>query len=370
MQVALKFGSATIPSLSSYAFFLVFRVIVYMIPEDILKTSNRIHNLDELALKFYSYINNNPGKRIAFWGHTYQTKKLIIDYEKMLNKEFVPTYIIDNFKHLDTAFLDHIPIISFEEAEANADRFDLIVIMVDSPSIYAILEQISDSRLSSKELWMVHRDTNPLTEVEFNSLCKEAQSSLVKEGVVWYTTEENWYCCYQYLKQVASLEGDVAEFGVFQGGSAYFIASVMKHLKIDKTKRLFLFDSFTGFLEKHSVDFFEQGSFSAGRGSEQIKSLLEKFYQVEVFEGDVCDTLPESGLEKLSLAHIDCDQYVPTKFLCEFLYERMVPEGIMMFQNYSLGLTYGERIAVDSFFKDKPENVLFGFDRAAFIIKN
>ena len=72
----------------------------YMIPEDILKTSNRIHNLDELALKFYSYINNNPGKRIAFWGHTYQTKKLIIDYEKMLNKEFVPTYIIDNFKHL------------------------------------------------------------------------------------------------------------------------------------------------------------------------------------------------------------------------------------------------------------------------------
>ena len=86
MQVALKFGSATIPSLSSYAFFLVFGVIVYMIPEDILKTSNRIHNLDELALKFYSYINNNPGKRIAFWGHTYQTKKLIIDYEKMLNE--------------------------------------------------------------------------------------------------------------------------------------------------------------------------------------------------------------------------------------------------------------------------------------------
>lgn len=41
----------------------------------------------------------------------------------------------------------------------------------------------------------------------------------------------------------------------------------------------------------------------------------------------------------------------------------------MMFQNYALGLTYGERIAVDSFFKNKPEKILFGYDGAAFVIK-
>jgi hypothetical protein len=340
-----------------------------MIPEDILKAGNRIHNLDELALKLHTYIDQNPGKRIAIWGHTYQTKKLIIDFEKMLGSKFVPTYIIDNFKHHENCFLDRIPVISFEEAEANNDRFDMIVIMVDSPSIYTILEQISNSSLSDKDAWIVHRDTNPLTEVEFNSICKEAQSSLVKEGIVWYTTEQNWYCCYQYLKQVASLEGDIAEFGVFQGGSAYFMASVMKHLKIDNKKKLFLYDSFSGLPEQDSMDYFEQGSFTSGRNSEQLRNLLNEFNQIEVFEGNFSDTLPTSGLKKLALAHIDCDQYSPTKYLCEYLYEKMVPGGIMMFQDYPLGIAYGERIAVDSFFKNKPENILFGYDRAAFVIK-
>jgi hypothetical protein len=340
-----------------------------MIPEDILKADLRINNLDELTLKIYTFINENPGKRIAFWGYTYQTKKLIIDFEKMLCKKFVPTYIIDNFKHHEDCFLEHIPVVSFKEAESNREKFDLIVVMVDSPSIFSILNQVSESKVSDKELWSVHRDTNPLTEIEFHTLCKQAQSSLVKEGISWYTTEENWYCCYQYLKQVASLEGDVAEFGVFQGGSAYFIASVMKHLKIDKKMRLLLYDSFSGLPDKDTIDHFEQGSFCSGRGPEQLKSLLAEFNQIEVFKGNFNDTVPTSGIEKLALAHIDCDQYSPTKFLCESLYDIMIPGGIMMFQDYPLGITYGERIAVDSFFKNKPENILFGYDRAAFIIK-
>ena len=341
-----------------------------MIPEDILKADHCIHDLDELTLKLHNYLTNNPGKPIAFWGYTYQTKKLILDFKKMLGSQFLPTYIIDNFLHNENCFLDHIPVISFKEAQANHGYFDLIVVMVDSPSLFTILEQISESALSKKELWTIHRDTNPLTEVEFRSLCKKAQSFLVQQGVVWYTTEENWYSCYQFLKQVAPLEGHVAEFGVFQGGSAYFMASVMEHIKVDQKKKLLLFDSFSGLPDKNSVDYFEKGSFRSGIGPEQLKHLLSEFNQVQIFEGAFKDTLENSGIEKLSLAHIDCDQYAPTKYLCEHLYEKMVPGGIMMFQDYSLGITYGERIAVDSFFKDKRESVLFGYDKAAFIIKH
>ena len=52
-----------------------------MIPEDILKADHCIHDLDELTLKLHNYLTNNPGKPIAFWGYTYQTKKLIIDFK-------------------------------------------------------------------------------------------------------------------------------------------------------------------------------------------------------------------------------------------------------------------------------------------------
>jgi hypothetical protein len=87
--------------------------------------------------------------------------------------------------------------------------------MVDSPSIYIIFEQTSNSSLSDKGAWMVHQDTSPLTKIEFNIICKEALSFFVKEGVAWFTTEQNWYCCYQYLTQVALLDRDVAELGMF-----------------------------------------------------------------------------------------------------------------------------------------------------------
>lgn len=40
-----------------------------------------------------------------------------------------------------------------------------------------------------------------------------------------------------------------------------------------------------------------------------------------------------------------------------------------MFQDSSPGTAYGERIIIDLFFKDKAENILFGYDGAAFIIK-
>ena len=77
-----------------------------MIHEDILNEKIALITYDELALKLYAYIyiKGNPEKRIAFWNYTYQTKKLTIDFEKMLGIKFIPTYIINNFKHYENCF--------------------------------------------------------------------------------------------------------------------------------------------------------------------------------------------------------------------------------------------------------------------------
>ncbi|PIQ95533.1 MAG: hypothetical protein COV67_14415 [Nitrospinae bacterium CG11_big_fil_rev_8_21_14_0_20_56_8] len=240
--------------------------------------------------------------------------------------------------------------------------------MVDTASIYDILAQVAGSRLSEKALLTVHRDTDPLTETEFLRIKDSCQADLTRRGVLWYTSDANWYCGYQYLKQTASLEGDVAEFGVFQGGCSYFLATLLRHMGLDEKKRLWLFDTFQGIPDQSPLDHAEKESFSA-REVGRVRELFGGFPNVELVAGDVCETVGKSGMDRLALAHIDCDQHRPTRFLCETLYPRMVRGGILMFQNYSLGGAYGERVAVDTFFRGKPESVLIGYDGAAFVVK-
>ena len=339
-----------------------------MIREGELIQKKSIRTLDELVGHLFHYLQKNPQKRLAFFGKTFHTLKAITDFQNMLGDKFHPVCIIDNHNHGPEEFFISVPILSFAEAEKRIPEIDTIVVMVDTASIYSILAQIARSPLFDKKLLSIHRDANPLTETEFKHLCGTCQHILSGKGVIWYTNEENWFCCYQYLKQVSSLKGDVAEFGVFKGGSAYFIATAMKHLGMENQKKLFLFDTFEGIPVKSALDQVEEKSFCQS-GLESVQNLFSEFNNIEIVAGDVCETLKQAGLKTLSLAHIDCDQYQPTQFLCRELYEKMVKGGIMMFQNYSFGITYGERIAVDEFFKDKPENVMFGYDGAGYVIK-
>jgi O-methyltransferase len=339
-----------------------------MIREGELIQKKCLRNLESLRVKLYHTIKDNPRIRIAFWGHTYQTAKTITEFEGLFGDNFSPICIIDNYKYSQDGFFRNIPVLPFEEAEKNASQIDLIVIMIDTASIYAVLSQIVESKFADKQLLSIHRDSVPTTESEFKLLCEKAQIDLSRKEVIWYTGEENWFCLYQYLKQTSSLDGDVAEFGVFKGGSAYLMASAMKHMQMDRGKTLYLFDTFEGIPTQSPMDHIAEKSF-AGKGLQQVEELFSEFKNVKFIQGDVCQTLPHAGLNVLSLVHIDCDPYIPSKSLCEQLYGKMVRGGIMMFQNYSLGIAYGERIAVDNFFKDKPESVLFGYDGAAFVVK-
>jgi len=339
-----------------------------MIHEGLIIDRKCIRSLAALRQRLFDRIQADPGKRIAFFGYTYQTASLIVEFEKMAGAAFHPVCVIDNHKQGSESTSKSIPILSFEEADRIADEIDWVVVMIDSASIYPVLSQVAESRLARKELFVMHRESDPLTENEFRRLCDLAQETLTRRGVIWNTDEKNWYCCYQYLKQVSQLSGDVAEFGVFQGGSAYFMALAMACLGMSPSKALHLFDTFAGIPTKSSLDFVEKESFAEGN-VEKVRELMCEFEKVQVVQGDVQETVPVSGISSLALAHVDCDQHAPTRFLCEQVYPKMVPGGIMMFQNYSFGAAYGERIAVDRFFEGKPEAVMFGYDGAAFVVK-
>ena len=74
-------------------------------------------------------------------------------------------------------------------------------------------------------------------------------------------------------------------------------------------------------------------------------------------DGDIEESVPRfckenSGL-RISLLHVDCDLYKPTKVALECLWPRIVPGGVVVFDDYGVRPWEGESTATDEYFADK-----------------
>jgi O-methyltransferase len=162
------------------------------------------------------------------------------------------------------------------------------------------------------------------------------------------------YILASFADYASHLPGDLAECGVYRGGTALLLCRVTA----GRRKRLYLFDSFEGLpaLDPHKDEWFEEGQFTI-ETVDSVRHLLRDF-------GDVTDIragwIPEtfSGLEDrtYAFAHVDVDLYQSALDCCRYFYPRLVPGGAIVFDEYGFAATRGERDAVDEFFADKLES--------------
>ena len=174
------------------------------------------------------------------------------------------------------------------------------------------------------------------------------------------------FMIYSIVKTQTSLEGDLAEVGVYQGGSAKLIC------EIKKDKKLYLFDTFTGlpdvsnddthFGQKHWYD----NEFS-NTSVESIKNLLKKYSNVHIIKGK----FPESGKEIINknfcFVHLDVDLYKSTIDSLRFFFPKMISGGIILIHDYH---SDGIQKAFNEFRSENQINVIELPGSQAMIIKN
>lgn len=145
------------------------------------------------------------------------------------------------------------------------------------------------------------------------------------------------------VERTRGVPGDMAELGVYKGGSAKVIATVRPEVT------LHLFDTFEGLPwdERPELDpegFLKRGMFSA-RHDEVMFYLAAhdvRFYPglFEDFEDDVPKIAP------LSFVHIDCDLGEVAEAGMRAFWPALSPGGIMYFDDYGCKFT-GVTEAVD-----------------------
>ncbi len=181
---------------------------------------------------------------------------------------------------------------------------------------------------------------------EFVEIQKEVQKRTALNAVKLYTL-------YQFTKSTSHIEGNVAELGVYRGGSAKLMAQTIQ--KFSPEKKLLIFDTFEGLPSPDlDHDIFNKSDLS-DTNYEEVKSYLSECKNIEFFKGLFSSSFPKVPNQNFSFVHIDADLYSSVLECCEFFYPKMTEGGIMLFDDYGFLCAPGAKNAVDEFFTDKIE---------------
>ena len=159
------------------------------------------------------------------------------------------------------------------------------------------------------------------------------------------------YHIYMAVRTTQKVPGDIAEVGVYRGGSAKIICSA----KGDKA--LHLFDTFEGLPKVEDIDMvwpFYEGKFAAS--FEDVRAYFKEEFNVHFYKGIFPATAGPVTDKKFSLVNLDVDCYESTKQSLEFFYPRMSRGGVIISHDYITAP--GVKKAFDEFFTGKVEPVL------------
>jgi O-methyltransferase len=174
----------------------------------------------------------------------------------------------------------------------------------------------------------------------------------------------DFYLSMRYIN-AAEIPGSIVEVGTWKGGS---LALAMLS-DSSKSRNYIGYDTFEGHLQPEEDEKDVRGSNMLDRYKEIIETegswckadynetneFLNSVKFAEqsftLHKGDVKIILPNTNVDKLAILRVDCDWYAESLISLEVLYDRIVPGGIIILDDF--GHHSGQRKAFDEFFSNR-----------------
>jgi hypothetical protein len=169
------------------------------------------------------------------------------------------------------------------------------------------------------------------------------------------------------MRQALQLDGDFAEFGVFRGGTALLASNVLKDSGSSRT--LHLFDSFAGMPDTTHGEAYEKGYFSDTSETAVRKLIAPSGQATEFHVGYIPDTFKGCEIPRIAFAHVDVDLSQAVLDSVAFVYPKLVPGGVIVFDDYGFPSCSLAREATDAAFSKRREKPVYLPTGQALVIK-
>lgn len=185
----------------------------------------------------------------------------------------------------------------------------------------------------------------------------------IKKETKMIQCDNEAYQIFMIVKRLDKIQGDIAEIGVYKGGTSKLICEAKGE------KSLYLFDTFDGIPKIDNIDKgkFYKGEFASNL--ENVKNYLKNYEKVFFYKGIFPDENANAiKNKKFSFVHLDADTYDSTMKCIQFFYPRMNKGGIILSHDYT-NVSPGVKKAFDEFFNDKFEPIIEMSGSQCMIIK-
>jgi O-methyltransferase len=185
------------------------------------------------------------------------------------------------------------------------------------------------------------------------------------------------YRCYelwQLVQKIHSLDPQAAilEVGVWRGGTAGVMAKQLANLKSKST--LYLADTFSGVAKAGANDSFYKGGEHSDTSQYIVEDVLKNksgyaSYKIlkGIFPEDTADKVPTHV--QFGICHIDVDVYTSAKDILEWVWDKLIPGGVVVFDDYGFHSCTGVTRLVEEYRYYNDRQIIHNLNGHAIMIK-
>ncbi|MFZ1368842.1 MAG: TylF/MycF/NovP-related O-methyltransferase [Ferruginibacter sp.] len=196
-------------------------------------------------------------------------------------------------------------------------------------------------------------------------------------GQIKNNTLVDIYRCYELWRLVQKVQSlnpraAILEVGVWRGGTAGIMSQQLSNLK--STATIYLADTFAGVAKAGANDSFYTGGEHSDTSQYIVEDVLKNKSQYPhykilkgIFPEDTANKIDAN--EQFGLCHIDVDVYDSAKDILEWVWDKLIPGGLVVFDDYGFHSCTGVTKLVEEYFTYPDRQIIHNLNGHAIMIK-
>lgn len=221
----------------------------------------------------------------------------------------------------------------------------------------ALMQSIFGRVHAADNLITLGRSVGFSQDPDFATAMEQNAQTAQERSLAWRVHTLSWAA-----EQALHREGDFVECGVWKGFSFGVVTQYLNWAEVPK--QLYLYDTFSGIPEAYNSEkrsnavYEQQNAHDPDAIFKAAKARFEGMENVHLVRGTVPETFSEVCPEKIAMLHLDMNSAASEIAALEVLWDRLVPGGLIVFDDYGWASYGAQKSAEDAFMAERGHKIM------------